>query len=440
MAGNSASGNSEEKASAEELARLKAENEALKAKVDKASKREKRGGFWRRFTVWLLVILACFFSVLGALSVWVKTTTLDTNTFVNTVAPLVTNEKVAKAVSDAAVAELFKQYDVNAQIQAGLTDLSQTVRQAAPNLPHPDIDLSVIATPITGGLQSFASTVAQKILTSEAFFKVWEETLRLTHTAAVNIVTGKGDKVLTSQGDTVVLNLAPLLDQVKAKLADAGLGFLNKVKVPEDFGQVKLFTSSQLGVAKGMVHLLETLSWVLPLLAFIFFILAVVIAKDRRKVLLHEGIGLAIAMLIVLVVLRVAHNELLGLVKKQENLAAANVIWTGLLSGLKHALWGLLVLGVVVSVEAGVTGPSKWALWTREHVGDFFTNWRERREGKKGKTAFMAFMDRYAWWFRVGGLAVAVVFLATLPHVSGLAVILTVVVLLVYLAVIEVLR
>ncbi len=440
IADNGSSGAPAEKESAEELARLKAENEALKAKVDKANKRGKRGGFWRRFTVWLLIILACIFSVLGALSIWVKTTTLDTNTFVNTVAPLVTNEKVAKAVSDAAVQALFKQYDVSGQIKAGLTDLSQTVRQAAPNLPHPDIDLSVIATPITGGLQSFASTVAQKILTSDAFYKVWTDTLRLAHTATVNIVTGKGNKVISSQGDTVVLNLAPLLDQVKAKLADAGLGFLNKVQVPANFGQVKLFTSSQLGVAKGMVHLLEVLSWVLPLLAFIFFVLAVIIAKDRRRVLLREGIGLAIAMLIVLVVLRVAHNELLGLVKKQENLAAANVIWTGLLSGLKQALWGLLALGVVVSVGAGVAGPSKWALWTREHVGDFFKNWRERREGKKGKTAFMAFMDQYAWWFRVGGLVVAVIFLATLPHVSGLAVILTVVVLLVYLAVIELLR
>ena len=147
--------------SVEELQRLKAENEALKAKLEKTGKRDKRGGFWRRFTVWLLIVLACIFSVLGALSIWVKTTTLDTNTFVNTVAPLVKNKEVAKAVSDRAAQELFKQYDVSGQIKAGLTDLSQTIRQAAPNLPHPDIDLSVIATPIAGGLQSFASTVAQ---------------------------------------------------------------------------------------------------------------------------------------------------------------------------------------------------------------------------------------------------------------------------------------
>jgi hypothetical protein len=49
-------------------------------------------------------------------------------------------------------------------------------------------------------------------------------------------------------------------------------------------------------------------------------------------------------------------------------------------------------------------------------------------------------MERYAWWFRVDGLVVAVLFLLLLPHVSGLAVILTVVALLIYLGVIEVLR
>ena len=440
MADNSASGEPAEKASDTELARLKAENEALKAKVSKVDKREKKGGFWRRFTVWLLVILAVIFSVLGVISTWLKTTTLDTDTFVSTVAPLVQDDAVAKAVSDAAVKQLFTQYDVEGQLESGLNQLSDTIRQAAPGLPELPIDLSVIAGPITNGLEDFAKSTSQRILTSDAFFKVWSESLRLSHTAAVNILTGNKDKLLTSQGDTVVLNLAPLIDRVKTRLADSGLGFLNNVQVPEDFGQVDLFTSKQLGVAKGLVRLLEVLAWVLPLLAFIFFALAVVITRDRRKVLMWEAIGLAIAMLVVLVVFRVARNELFGMIKNPTNLAAADVIWATVLSGLKQAVFGLLTLGVVVAVGSAIAGPARWAVWTRTHVGDFFKHWRERREGKKGKTPFMAFMDKHAWWFRIGGLAVAVLFLVLLPHVSALAVLLTVVVLLVYMGVIELLR
>ncbi len=430
----------EDRGNEAEIARLKAENQALKAEVEKSGKGGKRGGFWRGFAVWLMVVLAVIFSVLGAISVWLKTTTLDTDTFVSTVAPLVQDDAVAKAVSDAAVKQLFTQYDVEGQLESGLNQLSDTIRQAAPGLPELPIDLSVIAGPITSGLEDFAKSASQRILTSDAFFKVWSESLRLSHTAAVNILTGNEDKVLTSQGDTVVLNLAPLIDRVKTRLTDAGLGFLDKVQVPEDFGQVELFTSKQLGVAKGLVHLLEVLAWLFPVLAFIFFILAVVIAKDRRKVLMWEGIGLAIAMLVVLVVFRVARNELFGMIKNPTNLAAADVIWATVLSGLKSALFGLLTLGIVVAIGAAVAGPYGWAVWTREHVGDFFAHWRERREGKKGKTPFMAFMDKYAWWFRIGGLAVGVLFLVLLPHVSALAVLLTVIVLLVYMAVIELLR
>lgn len=440
MEGNGIPGASDTETYSEEVARLRAENEALRAQVEKVGKREKRGGFWRSFTVWLMVVLACIFSVLGTISIWLKTTTLDTDTFVSTVAPLVQDEAVAAAVSSAAVKQLFRQYDIEGEIGAGLTQLSQTIRQAAPDLPQPGIDLSVIAAPISSGLEDFATRIAERILTSDAFFKAWSETLRVSHTAAVNILTGRSDRLVTSQGDTVVLNLAPLLDRVKTRLADSGLGFLNSIQVPEDFGQVKLFESEQLGVAKGLVRLLEVLSWVLPLLALLFFVLAVVIAVDKRTVLMWEGIGLAIAMLVVMVVFRVARNELFAMIKDPANLAAADVIWATVLSGLRQAAFALLTLGVVVAVGAGVAGPAKWATWTREHVSDFFANWRERREGKKGKTPFMAFMDKHAWWFRIGGLVLGVLFLVLLPHVSGLAVILTVLVLLVYMAVIEVLR
>lgn len=427
--------------SAEELERLRAWNEALKARLEQTGKREKRGGLWRGFTVWLLIILACILSIAGVLSTWVKTTTLDTDTFVSTVAPLVKQDAVAEAATDIAVEKLFEAYDVTGRIETGLDDLSGVIKEVAPeNLSVPDINLSFIAGPISNGLEGFAGTVARKILQSDQFYKVWERSLRTAHTVAVNIITGKTDALVTSRGDTVVLNLEKLLTRVKDELVDAGLGFLDKVPVPDNFGQIELFSAEQLGTAKSGVHLLEMLSWVLPLLAFVFFVLAVVIAEDRRKALLRAGIGLAIAMLITLIVLKVAHGQLFNQIKDAGVLAAADVVWGTVISGLRQAIWGLLVLGLVVGVGSGVVGPSRWAVWLREHSTDFFKNWRARREGEKGKTGFSAFIDRYAWWFRTGGLVVAAIVLVLLPTVSGLAVILTVIILGVYLVAVELLR
>jgi hypothetical protein len=429
------------KPSYDELEKLRRENIALKQKLETTGTDRKKHHFWRSFLVWLLIVLACIFSIAGALSAWVRTTTLDTNSFVSTIAPLIKQEAVAKAASDVAVARLFATYDISGRIKAGLDELSSAIQQAAPkNLPIPDINLSFIAEPISNGLESFAKTAARKILESEQFFKVWEKTLRAAHTAMVNIIRGKTNAVVTSKGDTVILNLSELLTRVKDQLVKAGLGFLDKVNIPPNFGQIELFTAAQLGSVKSMIHLLDILYWVFPLLAFIFFILAVWIARDHRKALLRAGVGLAIAMLIVLVILKVAHGHIFNQIKVAENAAAADVIWGTVLAGLKQAVRGLLALGVVVAVGAAVAGPAKWSVWARSHVADFFKNWRDRREGKKGKTSFSTFMDNYAWWFRIGGLAVAAIILAFLPTVSGLSVIIAVIVLAVYMAVIELVR
>ena len=423
-----------------EMEKLRMENEALRAQLAEGGTGKKHH-FWRSFLVWFLIVLASILSLAGALSVWVKTTTLDTNTFVGTVAPLVRNDAVAKAVSDAAVTRLFQTYDVSGQIKAGLNELTAAIQQAAPNNARiADLNLSFIAGPISSGLESVGKTAAQKVLQSAQFYAVWQKALTEAHTVMVNIITGKQNAVVTSKGDAIVLNLGELLSRVQAQLVDAGLTFLNKVQVPANFGQIELFKTAKLDSIKSYVKLLNTLSWVLPLLAFIFFVVAVLIAPDRRRALMGAGIGLGIAMLMTLIVLRVAHNQLLGQIKKQEFLAAADVVWGTLLSGLVQALRGFLALGIVVAVGAAVAGPYKWAVWTRGNVTGVFKDRRERREGVKGKGPVATFVDRYAWWLRGAGFVIALIVLVALPNISGLAVIIAVIVLAVYLAVVELLR
>ncbi len=420
---------------------LRRENEALKKELEDSKGPGKKRHFWRSFFSWVCIILACLFAIAGTLSLWVETTTLNTNSFVKTIAPLIKQDAVAKAVSEESVKMLFETYNVPGEIKTGLEKLSKAIEQAAPrDLAIPDMNLSFIAEPISGALEGVAKTAAQKILQSKAFYSIWEKTLRTAHETMVNIVKGKKDAVVTSKGDTVILNLSELLNEVKKELVNAGLGFLDKVQIPEDFGQIELFTSAQIGSIKSLVSLLELLAWVLPFLALILFVAGVWLAVDHRKALLRSGIGLGIAMLLVLIVLKVAHGAFFNQIKETQILDAANVIWGSVLSGLKQGVWGLLVLGIVVALGAAVSGPSRWATWLREHVKAFFSGWRDRREGKKGKTAFSTFMDKYAWWFRIGGLVIAVVVLVFLPSISALAVIITVIVLAVYVGIIELVR
>lgn len=425
-----------------EIARLKDENEALKSKLaDLESSGPRGAGFWRTFASVVLIVLACLFALGGALSTWVKTTSLDTDTFVSTVAPLIQDDAVASAVSNIAVDKLFEAYDVEGELSQQLGQIDAAIRRnLPPNAPSPDLSLSAIAGPVASGLENLARTIAGNVLKSDQFRVVWENTLRGGHTAMVNVLTGRGEAVLTSEGNTVVLDLGELISRVKDELTKSGLTFLEKVDVPDNFARVDLFTSEQLGSIKSAVDLLDTLSWLLPLLSIVFFVLGIFAAGNRRKALMGAGIGLAAAMLVTLVVLKVAHREVIGLIKAADTVAAADVIWNTVLSGLKQAVRGFFVLGLFVAVGATIAGPYKWSVWLRSNTMGFFEGRRARREGEGAGKPVNEFVGKYAWWFRAGGFAIALIVLVALPAITALALILTAVILAVYLGIIELLR
>ena len=61
--------------------------------------RAERAPRWRRVLVALLVVLGCVLAPLSVLSVWMKSTVLDTDTYVSTVAPLANNSDVQNAIA-----------------------------------------------------------------------------------------------------------------------------------------------------------------------------------------------------------------------------------------------------------------------------------------------------------------------------------------------------
>jgi hypothetical protein len=410
--------------SPEEIEKLKAENIALKEQLEKKKgERKSRGGSFRNFMVWFMVILACFFAITGVLATWVRATTLDTNTFVKTVAPLIQKDAVANAVSEEAVKVLFEKVDITGSIQ-----------QVLP------AKLQFMAKPLASGVQTMAREAAKKILKSSQFQWAWQKILRLAHGSAIKIIKGEGGVSVTSQGK-VVLDIGNLLTEIKDRLVAEGLDVLKNVPIPASAGQVELFSSEKLGALKSVVDLLDTLNWVLPLLSFIFFLLAVVIAKDRRKTLLGAGVGLAIAMAVLLILLSLTKAELLGQIKNKSYHEAGLVIWSSVFSGLRQTDVGLLVLGVLVALGAAVVGPYDWAVSLRSKIGGLFENWRERRKsGDKSKGPVGSFITAHAWALRIAGAVVAIIVLLALPHLSAVALIVTAAIYLVYLVAIELLR
>ncbi len=338
----------------DEVGRLREENEVLRSK---AGRRERGGPAWRRFLVWLLVILASLSALFGVFAVWMRAVTLNTNTFTTVVAPLIKNDQVATAVSDEAVTRLFEQQDVAAVVKRELPS-----------------QLKFASKPITGGIESLAELATKSILKTDQFQVVWRNILKVTHASAVRLIRSQAIKTEPAKGqDKVVLDLSQLMEAIRVSLIDNGVTALKKAQIPSGAGQIILFRSNQFRRVRQGVRTLDTLNWALPLAAFVLFVLAVVAAKDRRRALLKVGAGLVIAMALALIFLNVGQGYVLGTIKKPDVHAAANVIWNSVWNGFVIMCVVLLVVGALVIIGTVLMGPYPWAVRLRSRFTGYFT-------------------------------------------------------------------
>jgi hypothetical protein len=331
-----------------EVERLRNENALLHSELDQQKQTPSRRPLFKRSTwVWVFILLACSASILAPIAFWTRSTFLDTDNFVDIVVPLTADETVARALSNEVAGRFFVQLEIQNRVKEAL-------KEALPE------KLDFMAGPIAKGLQEFTQSITYEVITSPQSQEAFNRILRLAHSAAVAII--RGDRLLpvATRGE-VVLEAADLMFNVRGRLVGAGLRFLEKAPISSDMGKVVLFTSSQLRLIRARLQVLETLNWLLPLLAISFFAVALIISEDRRQTLMWSSIALAVAMVLSLILLNRVEGELLRDVKNQANVGAVKVILEKVTANLVRMNVGLLILGIVGAVGFALARPHSWA-------------------------------------------------------------------------------
>ena len=168
-------------------------------------------------------------------------------------------------------------------------DLVEQAREALP--PRAQF----LAAPLANGLQTFTETTVRRILESERFQELWVDINRLSHAQLRKLLTGEGTNIQTANG-RVVLDLTPVLTTVKTELAERGITVFERVPASVVSTSFVLMESDQLERTQRGVRLLDTLSWLLPLLVAVFIGAAVAISRRRRRTVLQAGLGIAASM------------------------------------------------------------------------------------------------------------------------------------------------
>ena len=150
--------------------------------------------------------------------------------------------------------------------------------------------------------------------------------------------------------------------KAKQALASHGLSVFNKV--PQYTGApYVLFQSDQLAKLQRWVKFLDRLALVLPILALILFAVSVVMAKDRRRGLVHAASGLAVSMAVLLVAANVGRNQYLQSLRPGQSRPATAAVIDTVDASLLDSVRTILVLAAVVAIVAFVVGLGPVRRW-----------------------------------------------------------------------------
>jgi hypothetical protein len=294
----------------------------------------------RRIGVTALLVLGTLFWTAFGLGLWAKRQALNTDNWVETSDELLENEQIRKALAVYIVDRLYDSQAVQARLE-----------QALP--PR----LEGLAGPAASGLKQIASNNAPRLLGTAAALNAWETANRTAHDKLLDIID---NGVL---GRDVSLDLKSLLEEVAS---GTGLPASAVDRLPPDVANLQVATPEELQDVRDLLHLFETIVWVLLVLALACFGAAIGLARDRRRTVLNLGGCLMVAGIAILAFRTLAGKYVVDSLAEAPNAhAIADDAWGIVTRLMVDIAQGTLLFGFFVLVGAWLVGPGRRATAAR---------------------------------------------------------------------------
>ncbi len=343
----------------------------------KASKRTERavpgvGPRWRRVGVYVLAVLTCLSILTSSVGVWAHRTLLNTDSWVNAVAPLASNPDVTDALAKEVTTQLLTV--INAQ---------QLAENALPD------KAKVLAAPLTAAVGQFVERTVAELLQTDTFKTFWVEANRRLHSRAVKVLRGDTKAVLTD-GGTVQLNLLPLIADALRFIQGNAPGLLGDASTvpditvdtpvdearqqlstalgrtaPPTFGVITVFQSDKLKAAQDAVSLFDKITIGLVVATVLLLIATIALALDRRRILIVLGLGTVVAIALAAAVINAIKGQVLDLITDPQARLAARTTVTTMVNRLHLITDALVAIGLAVALIAFLTGGSRLAVAIR---------------------------------------------------------------------------
>jgi hypothetical protein len=416
----------------QEVRRLQEELAAANSQLDTRGRRHRRITWLRQVVAAILVLIAALGVTLSVVGVWAGRTTLNTDRWVETVTPLDKDPAVRAAVSTYMTDQVFTTLNVDERVKEALPPKA-----------------AFLASPLSGQVRGFVRSSVNKVLASEQFAQLWPEINRVAHTQ-VMAVLNNDSKVVKSSGDTVTLNLLPVVNQVLVELEQQVPTLFGKtitlptltngqipaglqtkvedalgVKLPANFAAIPIYQGDQLSVAQQAVVQVKQYLTLLVVGSFLALALALWISPGRRRTTLQLGLWLVIFVVTLTSLVRNIRSQLVeqvpeGVLRSGVD-AAVQIVFVTLRERGTQLMW----LGILIALVAYLVGPGRGAVALRRWVvrGSHFVGQKSRKYGAVAVADGPDFARAHLDPLRIGGAVVAGVLLIFFTSWTGLFVI-----------------
>jgi hypothetical protein len=376
---------------------------------------------WQKIVSIILLVLGFLLVPLSAVAIWTHNQVTNTDRYVDTVSPLAGNKDIQQAVATKAVDALWANVDVAGEIEGALPKRAKFLGE-----------------PVANAMKGYATQVTERILASDQFQKLWDGANRRAHAQLVALLEddpSKAPGAVSIKNGQITLDLGQVIEKVKAALVDKGLTFLANVDVPPVSRTITIIDSEGLSEARTYVGILNTLAWLLPVLAVLALIGSALLVPNRRRGTIRSALVLIAGCVFFLVLLAIGRSLYLDAAVNKD---AAQAVFDILVRNLRYGIITLGVVGIIIALVAYFAGPSAPAKKARELAASGIARTRNKA-GDLGyqPNAFEEFVAAHKRGIELGIAALAVLVLVLWDHPGIGAVLFILVIALLLVGVVE---
>lgn len=286
---------------------------------------------------WILIVIATLLLPLGVIGFWSQQTLTDTDTFVETVAPLAEDPAIQQQVADQVAQSLTEAIDLDALAEEWF-----------PRAPE-----SLVST-MSGALEGLIQQLSQKVVESPEFAELFERVLRGAQSETMDILNNEGG-VVKVEGEDIVLDLSEVRNKVNERLAERG------IQIPDRGGDatIVIAQADSLSTAQSAYGVGQpVLQWFI-LLPLILLVIALVVAKDTARAVRAVGGAAIVAGAFLIMGWLMGSAIIASLVMGTQMVDVGPAAYDILAGRLMTWAWVLVILGLIILALGW------WWVWRR---------------------------------------------------------------------------